>query len=65
MLDVLIGIGLLSLGIIWFVYHIKNLEKWDNSTGWIFNYQWLSGSIMTILLGLAFIFGLAKLDMLF
>lgn len=63
MIDFFLGLCIFCLGVLWFIYHIKTLEDWNDSIGWTVNFRGFMGSIMTMFLGIAFIFGIIKLSM--
>jgi len=62
MIDFFLGLGIFCLGIFWFVYTIKTLHKWDSPVGLTFNYKGIFYSIITILIGLAFICGFVNIS---
>lgn len=65
MIDFFLGLCIFCLGVIWFIYTIKNLhkrDKWDNPVKWIYNYKGILFSIISILMGLAFIFGFVNIS---
>jgi len=63
MIDFFLGLCIFCLGVFWFIYDIKNLEDWNRPMGWTTNFKGIMGSIMTMFLGIAFIFGIIKLSM--
>jgi len=64
-IDKILGLVLILFGVWWFLYHIKNPFKPKGSMNWTMNFKSIAGSLMTILLGLLFILGIASLSMWF
>ncbi len=63
MKEILFGIAILFIGIMWLVNTIRKMEKWNDPRGFIINFKGFMGSLMTIFLGLAFILGYLELSM--